>query len=567
MAKEFKRRDVLGLAGTTALYGTAGCSGTPIGNEVTDSGEEELDGLRILARRAYMSDGGKTLVLEMEGKAEQSIKYAAIRFGHLVKEKTASNDYVSLKWRIENPHEVSGKNEVIYTLRDSAGNEAIQTVTPDGKPPSLSFEAIPTRKQGEIQFNISAEDDNGLAQITVLLNGKGVVNEEVGGKEEYSYNRRIAVGAAGSGRLGVRNELNVEIADWVGNRTESSVESYVRKYDHMKDTRLDIGAVYSGFTWRFMKNGDLVMPYEPEVDDYGNEDSILISPEATSRHIDQMTGFGINRVLFTFNGTHQHRRYARNFLKSDLLDHTTIEPFYTIKPNYTWVDAFSFKDEIVPDHMSYIRDEFLSRDYAAEYDGRPTVTFWNAHVWADHEHVSEQILEEWAGYSEFVDDLRSHLRVDGKDPFLVADSARIGVPGGWAWTEELFTEFDGLTTWIGNLESGETISWEDQHSLIEKNFRGCREFAREHDMEFIPTIFPGFDDRGNTSWGQDRHIPRSQEDYKEILETADKYRTTDRINIATWNDWAEGTQIEPGSFRGADYGTDFVEIIEEFQRS
>jgi hypothetical protein len=34
----------------------------------------------------------------------------------------------------------------------------------------------------------------------------------------------------------------------------------------------------------------------------------------------------------------------------------------------------------------------------------------------------------------------------------------------------------------------------------------------------------------------------------------------------TWCDWAEGTQVEPGTFRGEDYGTDYVEQIAEAQR-
>jgi len=37
------------------------------------------------------------------------------------------------------------------------------------------------------------------------------------------------------------------------------------------------------------------------------------------------------------------------------------------------------------------------------------------------------------------------------------------------------------------------------------------------------------------------------------------------INIATWNDWGEGTQIEPGIHEGTDFGTEYLEKVVQFQ--
>jgi len=80
-------------------------------------------------------------------------------------------------------------------------------------------------------------------------------------------------------------------------------------------------------------------------------------------------------------------------------------------------------------------------------------------------------------------------------------------------------------------------------------------------------VFLGFDDRGNQCWGGDRYIHRNVDRFGEMLTLADEYRTTNRIDIATWNDWAEGTHIEPGSFRGKDYETDYLEEIQAFQQN
>jgi len=47
---------------------------------------------------------------------------------------------------------------------------------------------------------------------------------------------------------------------------------------------------------------------------------------------------------------------------------------------------------------------------------------------------------------------------------------------------------------------------------------------------------------------------------------ANEYRTSKRVNVFTWNDFTEGTAIEPGTWRGNDYGTEYVEHVQELQK-
>lgn len=75
--------------------------------------------------------------------------------------------------------------------------------------------------------------------------------------------------------------------------------------------------------------------------------------------------------------------------------------------------------------------------------------------------------------------------------------------------------------------------------------------------------FPGFNERGCRE--SNRRIPRSPEFFESVLELSDEYRTTELINIVPYNNWKEATTIEPGTFRGENYGTAYLEKVAEFQ--
>lgn len=341
------------------------------------------------------------------------------------------------------------------------------------------------------------------------------------------------------------------------------------QHDILKDPRLDIGVNYFPPTGDHMKRCFETDVRDPSVGEYGDP----IPPEITDRHIDYMLGFGIERIFFNYNGTDDARNQLSTFLESSRLDDIQVEPFYTVK-DFRWTADLSVKEDILPRDMTDLRDRLLSRDNAATMDGRPTMIIWNTHMLPLMDFTSDRIEAEYGGWESFAEDVKSHLRVDGKDPYIIA-----GVDTTFAEDPELqysperealITSFDATTTWTvkdGQFgERGEATPWDEAIEYMELAYTHTREFSVTHDMEFIPMVSPGFDERGNQCWGEDRHVPRSVDRFEELLALADKYRTTDRIDIATWNDWAEGTQIEPGSFRGHDYDTAYLSVVKEFQR-
>ncbi len=72
---------------------------------------------------------------------------------------------------------------------------------------------------------------------------------------------------------------------------------------------------------------------------------------------------------------------------------------------------------------------------------------------------------------------------------------------------------------------------------------------------------PGFDDSGVYGWGSGVRITdrRGTKEYEENWEEVLRYRP-DAVQIATWNDFQEGTTIEPAE----EYGHRFVDVTEQY---
>ncbi|MEP0367511.1 MAG: T9SS type A sorting domain-containing protein [Cyclobacteriaceae bacterium] len=89
------------------------------------------------------------------------------------------------------------------------------------------------------------------------------------------------------------------------------------------------------------------------------------------------------------------------------------------------------------------------------------------------------------------------------------------------------------------------------------------------DIEFATAgAWPGFDDR-SASWGQNRWIDRKEgETFQQTWDLIHKYQTESAIKwviLETWNDWNEGTEIEPSKEHGFTYVTKTAENIGTFK--
>ncbi len=580
-----KRRELLrtlGAAGTVSLAGCNTGGGTPTGTgrETTTLSPTETrtpsptetptpydDQAPIIHEySAEPQEAGTVLYVSLEGEDNREIEYAAIGYGDRILEERPDAKEISMDGRLEDipDAEPAFPGLVSYVLRDVAGNETEKTAYADQEAPTLSVHTSTPEAAGELGLVLEGEDDVGLHELQAALGGEEILNMDATGRKQISSESTVTADEYGSVTPGEMNIVEAELEDAMGNTARKIVDQYVRKYDQMEDTRLDIGAVWisqQGGAFR-QECRDSYEGTEPAVGIY---DKDPIPQEVVSQHIDQMTGHGINRILYDHAGKLLEEGHGRTetFLNSPIIDHVTVEPFYTRMPLIRTMDR-SWKDYTLPRDLPLIRDSFLDRDNVATIDGRPVVSTWNfiALAWGEER---EKIMDEFGSYEAFVDDMRDHLRLnDGTNPFLILGKGSAPLVDHGT-VRPLVTQFDGVQTWTpANKDQG--LSWEDILNNVQQTYSDNAEFARNHEMEFTPTVIPGYNDLGSEcDRAGDKHVPRSPERFQQMLNLAEQYATSGRINIATWNDWTEGTQIEPGTFNGNQFGTGFVEIVKKFQ--
>lgn len=105
-------------------------------------------------------------------------------------------------------------------------------------------------------------------------------------------------------------------------------------------------------------------------------------------------------------------------------------------------------------------------------------------------------------------------------------------------------------------------SFEDVKGLYgERRKRILRMLDQGFTNLHMTCVFPGFDDHGCWGWGDGpRLVPREDGKLYRWLWERVVEEEVPVVQIATWNDWFEGTIIEPG----AEFGTQYLEITREF---
>jgi hypothetical protein len=573
MDDEVPRRTYLNSLLATGLAASiAGCNTSSDGSDSKSTTERTSaapnQAPKILAHDATPKNNGTALTVSLEGEADQELSLARIEYGGKAVEKSPEDTSVTLSdefTELGAGELTETPGQATFLLRDTDGKETRAAVSPDETAPQLqTFAAEPTTNAGEIALRLDGRDDTGLGKVQFHLGEQPYLQTNAAGQQAYSTEQRVSVSKSASLQ---HSPATASLADWNGNTTEAEAETYVRKYDRIEEPRRDVGVLY--VPWARGGNHCLAdIDSEAAIGAYGNP---IISSETTDKHIDQMTGHGINRVMFNYKGFENVRDELTEFLKSSLVNQIEIEAFYPVK-NKRWVDGKDWREDILAPDMTDLKNRILSRSNCATYNGRQILHIWNAHQlsqWGP-EKYRRNIMEEWGSYETFVSDMRSYLTVDDTEPFLIANILGAGVYG----LEESDTGmppmtklFDGVSTWTasGVLDSGSAVDWASAMEFVEANYEGALSYAARNEMEFIPMVFPGFDDRANHCWGRDRYIPRSLEKFDEMLALAEEYATTDMIDVATWNDWPEGHQIEPGTWRGNEYGSEYLESIQRFQ--
>ena len=160
---------------------------------------------------------------------------------------------------------------------------------------------------------------------------------------------------------------------------------------------------------------------------------------------------------------------------------------------------------------------------------------------------------------------RNYAKIDGKWLVLVYGSGGEEAADRWRNAKAMLAS-DGYDVYLNGDKAAAPDPWDSVHSYRPVVYQGLTDTLPNVDDS--AWIAPGF-------WKVPEERPRLEHSLSEftsawnnIVENRDSYRF---ILIETWNEWHEGTQIEPGQEivpdpsgyypAGYDYGYDFIDVI------
>ena len=274
----------------------------------------------------------------------------------------------------------------------------------------------------------------------------------------------------------------------------------------------DVLPHWSDHTWDdvegFPGKDDIGANFYPELGCYSSNDKELIDA-----HMKMIRKAGIGVVVITWWGKDSYEdksiiHYLNSAKKHGLKIAIHIEPFY--------LSAEEFKAQV-----DYLAASYSAHEAIFKVDGKPFYYVYDSY---------KLEVEEW-----------NKVLLDMGD-FSVRNTTSDAIFIG-LWVKENDGDFfkntglDGFYTYFASdgFEFGCTTS----------NWKSLSDFAKANELLFIPCAGPGYIDTRIRPWNAQNIKERESGMYYETMFKAAVESNPDYIGITSFNEWHEGTQIEP----------------------
>lgn len=316
----------------------------------------------------------------------------------------------------------------------------------------------------------------------------------------------------------LNDQVHIFYYNWYGNQENDG------EYHHWNH---DILPHWSDSTWdnkgAFPGKEDIGANFYPALGCYSSNDSSTIT-----KHMEMMVKAGVGAFAISWWGKDSYEERSIP-IYLDIADKHGLKLIFHIEPFYT--NAEELKVEI----------DYLS----SKYGRHPALFLLNEKPFYYIYDSYKLDIEEW----------QKLLTIDGEFSVRnsIIDATFIGL-----WVNEnegdFFTHsgFDGFYTYFASdgFVYGSTSS----------NWKDLAVFAKQRNLIFVPCAGPGYIDTRIRPWNSANSKERRKGKYfEEMFESAVKV-APDFIGITSFNEWHEGTQIEPAvpksipSYTYEDYG-------------
>jgi hypothetical protein len=339
----------------------------------------------------------------------------------------------------------------------------------------------------------------------------------------------------GSLVLGVLNYLKLtELTDELGQEPEQD---------------LLIGAYYYGWYGKGNQWGEYKHTNTPVLGEYDSRDEAVIN-----LHITWASEHGIDFFAMSWWGPESYEdvtlkdHYLKASKAGDLAFCIHYESTLLGKPedepidfNELYSESQTKGEKFLAD-MDYIAEEYFDNpQYLRTEADRPVVIFY--------------IARDYVNASSYFKELKINMADKGYDPFLIADvvSERSPIPIDWDFISGSFDAITGYNTYTAT-DVGDPLIY------IGNKFMEYKNYADAYALHFIPSAMPGYNDRlkeddfDRPVWARNAG-GFFRANWNICEENIDPELRM--VLITSFNEWHEGTEIEPS----AEYGTFYLDLL------
>ncbi|MEP5363625.1 MAG: T9SS type A sorting domain-containing protein [Reichenbachiella sp.] len=222
----------------------------------------------------------------------------------------------------------------------------------------------------------------------------------------------------------------------------------------------------------------------------------------------------------------------------------SLQRIVDVKSDFDYTIAVSYDDQdmtkaSVEEELTTLKNDIIGKtDHYMYKNDEPVIFIWNYDGFLTSDDYRDAVS------SVFTEDAPILLRNE-----IDFDASKEAVESYYPWVQGFDAE--------GTIWGEDYLDW---------YYRTLK--VREDIVFATGAVWPGFDDR-KASWGQDRWIDRKDgETYQKTWDLVHDFSDDVPLNwiiLETWNDWNEGTEIEPSKEHGFTYMTKTAENIATFK--
>ena len=269
---------------------------------------------------------------------------------------------------------------------------------------------------------------------------------------------------------------------------------------------------WSDTTWNhfppFPGGENIGSNYYPQLGCYSSNDTAIIS-----KHIKEIADAGIGVVVITWWGKGSYEDKSIPLYMS-AADKAGIKITFHIEPFYKTISGFE-------EAIKYIMDTYSKYPAFFKVNGKPTFYIYDSY---------KLDVKYWI--SAFSKDSAKSLRNTNYDAVYIGLWVNKG-------EEDFFTkgDFDGCYTYFAS--NGFV------YGCTKDNWEYMAAWAKKNKKLFIPCVGPGYIDTRIRPWNAQNAKSRESGLYYDTMFEAAINVNPDFIGVTSFNEWHEGTQIEP----------------------